>query len=222
MAQNGRSYGQYCGLAHALDLVGERWQMLVVRELAFGSLRFTDLLAGLPGMSRTVLASRLRSLERSGVVRRGVLPPPAASAVYELTDYGRDLGPILLGLCRWGVRSLAPRAEEPLHSNWLALALKAHFRPDAADEVRRVYELRLRDGPFRLEVADRTVATAKGPAEGADLVLEADDDALVGLLAGRMSPEAALAGGAVAVVSGDAAELRLFLELFRFADPVAA
>lgn len=222
MSVNGRSYGQYCGLARALDLVGERWQMLVVRELALGPLRFTDLLAGLPGMSRTVLASRLRSLERVGVVRRGVLPPPAASAVYELTDYGRDLGPILLGLCRWGVRSLEGRAEEPLHSNWLALALEAHFRADAAVDVRRVYELRLRDGAFRLEVADGAVATAKGPADDADLVLEADDDALVGLLAGRLGAEAALAGGAVAVVSGDPAELRRFLEVFRFADPVAA
>jgi DNA-binding HxlR family transcriptional regulator len=222
MPGTGRTYGQYCGLAHALDLVGDRWQMLVVRELALGPLRFTDLLAGLPGMSRTVLASRLRSLERAGVVRRGVLPPPAASAVYELTDYGRDLGPILLGLCRWGVRSLEPRVAEPFHSNWLALALKAHFHPDAAGEERRVYELRLRDGPFRLTVADADVSTAKGAAEDADLVLEADDDALVGLLAGQVSLEAALAGGAVAVVSGAAGELRRFLELFRFADPVAA
>lgn len=222
MAANGRSYGQYCGLAHALDLVGERWQMLVVRELALEPQRFTDLLAGLPGMSRTVLASRLRSLERAGVVQRGVLPPPAASAVYELTDYGRDLGPILLGLCRWGVRSLGPRAEEPLHSNWLALALEAHFHAAAADGVRRVYELRLRDGPFRLTVADGDVSTARGTAADADLVLEADDDALVGLLAGRVSPEAAVADGAVAVVTGDPADLRRFLELFRFADPVAA
>jgi putative sterol carrier protein len=173
-------------------------------------------------MSTTVLASRLRALERAGVVRRGVLPPPAASAVYELTDYGRDLGPILLGLCRWGVRSLEPRVEESFHSNWLSSTLKAHFHPDAAGEQRRVYELRLRDGPFRLTVADGDVSTAKGAAEDADLVLEADDDALVGLLAGQVSLEAALAGGAVAVVSGAAGELRRFLELFRFADPVAA
>lgn len=222
MDESARTYGQYCGLAHALDLVGERWQMLVVRELAHGPLRFTDLLAGLPGMSRTVLSSRLRALERAGVARRDVLPPPAASAVYELTDYGRDLGPILLGLCRWGVRSLGPRAEEPLHSNWLALALEAHFRADAAPGVRRVYELRLRHGTFRLDVADGAAATAKGPAEDADLVLEADDDALVGLLAGELRPGAALAEGAVAIVSGDPAELDRFLELFRFADPVAA
>ena len=120
------------------------------------------------------------------------------------------------------MRSLESRAEEPLHSNWLALALEAHFRADAAEGVRRVYELRLREGPFRLEVPDGAVTTGKGSAERADLVLEADDGALVGLLAGRVSPQAALAGGAIAVVSGDAAELRRFLELFRFADAVAA
>jgi putative sterol carrier protein len=118
------------------------------------------------------------------------------------------------------VRSLEPRAEEPLHSNWLAL--EAHFRPDAAGEVRRIYELRLRGGVFRLEVVDGSVAAAKGTAEEADLVLDADDDALVGVLAGRLSPEAALAGGALAVVAGDRDELRRFLESFRFDDPVAA
>ncbi|MGH3036673.1 MAG: SCP2 sterol-binding domain-containing protein, partial [Gaiellaceae bacterium] len=101
-------------------------------------------------------------------------------------------------------------------------ALEAHFRADAAAEARRVYELRLRGGTFRLEVADGSVATARGTAEDADLVLEADDDALVGVLTGRLSPEAALAGGALAVVSGDPDELRRFFESFRFADPVAA
>ncbi|MGH3022618.1 MAG: winged helix-turn-helix transcriptional regulator [Gaiellaceae bacterium] len=222
MRDSERTYGQYCGLAHALDLVGERWQMLVVRELAIGPRRFTDLLAGLPGVSRTVLASRLRQLERGGLVRRDVLPPPAASAVYELTDYGRELGPILLGLCRWGVRSLDQRSSEAFRSHWLALALTAHFRPEAADGASVVYEIRLHDGTFRLAVSESQVALLTGPAEPPDVVIDADDDALVGILRGLASVEAALEAGTVAVVAGGPEELDRFLELFRFAEPLAA
>lgn len=222
MRDTDRTYGQYCGLAHALDLVGERWQMLVVRELALGPRRFTDLLAGLPGVSRTVLASRLRQLERGGLVRRDALPPPAASAVYELTDYGRELGPILLALCRWGVRSLDPRSSEAFRSHWLALALTAHFHADAAHGPSVVYEIRLRDGAFRLTVGDGEVALVTGPGQPADVVIEADDDALVALLRGLVSPATALEDGTVAVLAGDSAELGRFLELFRFAEAVAA
>src|SRR5262245_13199941 len=117
-----RSYGQYCGLAKALDLVGERWALLVVRELLLGPKRFTDLLDGLPGVSTNVLATRLRGLERAGVVERNVLPPPAASSVYELTAYGRALEPAVAALGRWGAVSLGPRApDQALRSHWLAL-----------------------------------------------------------------------------------------------------
>ena len=96
-----RSYGQFCGVAHALDLVGERWALLVVRELVLGPKRFTDLAAGLPGIGTNILTARLRELEQTGVVERRVLPPPAGSTVYELTPYGRELEPVLLALGRW-------------------------------------------------------------------------------------------------------------------------
>lgn len=211
-----RSYRQFCGVARALDLVGKRWALLVVRELVLGPRRFTDLLGGLPGVSTNVLSNRLRQLERSGVVQRRLLPPPAASTVYELTPYGRELEPIVLALGRWGARSLAERGEQALCSHWVALALKSFFHADAAQGVRAVYEIRLRDGLFRVEVRDAAVDVAPGPVEGPDLVLEADDDALVALLAAGVDTDG------VRVLAGDPGELDRFVELFRFAEPEPA
>ena len=211
---NERSYRQFCGVARGLDLVGERWALLVVRELLLGPRRYTDLAGGLPGVSTNVLSTRLRQLERSGVVQRRVLPPPAASAVYELTPYGRDLEPIVLALGRWGARSLGPHGEEALCSHWLALALKSFFHAEAAGGVSAVYEVRLREGSFRIAVHEGAVEVAPGPADEADLVLEADDDALVALLATGFET-----GGGVRVVAGDPGALERFVELFRFADP---
>jgi DNA-binding HxlR family transcriptional regulator len=208
--QTDRSYRQFCGLARALDLVGERWAFLVVRELALGPQRFKDLQHGLPGVSTNVLASRLRQLERNGIVERRVLPPPAGSTVYELTEYGRDLEPAMLALGRWGARSLGARGERTLRSHWLALALKAMFRPEAVDGQARVYEVRLPEGPFVARVRRRAVDVSAGSAEDADLVLEADDDALVALLVGAPT-------NGVRIVAGEPHELDRFIELFRFA-----
>jgi DNA-binding HxlR family transcriptional regulator len=215
-----RSYRQYCGVARALDLVGERWALLVVRELLLGPRRFTDLRAGLPGVSTNILAHRLKRLERAGIIARTALPAPAASTVYELTEYGRELEPILLALGRWGASSLGPRDEtEVLRSHWLALALMGFFRPEAADGVSAEYEVRLRDGVFNLTVRDGLVEAAPGPAHAPELVLEADDDALIALLAGATDAGPALASGAVRLVEGDEAGLERFMRLFRFVVP---
>ena len=207
-----RTYGQYCGLARALDLVGERWALLVVRELLLGPKRFTDLLDGLPGVSTNVLATRLRQLERAGVVARNRLPPPAASAVYELTEYGRALEPAVAALGRWGAASLGVRADgQALRSHWLALALKAFFHADEAAGVSRIYEVRLRQGAFRLAVVDGVLEVEPANGDGCDLALEADDDALVAVLSGQAGAEA------LTVAAGDPAELARFVALFRFA-----
>src|SRR5919199_1777683 len=115
-----RSYGQFCGIARALDLVGERWALLVVRELVLGPKRFSDLRAGLPGIGTNVLTTRLRELEAGGVIARRELPPPAGSTVYQLTEYGRELQPVLLALGRWGARSMGEREPgQALRSEWL-------------------------------------------------------------------------------------------------------
>ena len=118
-----RSYRQHCGIARALDLVGERWALLVIRELVLGPRRFTDLREGLPGIATNVLSQRLRELARDGIVARRKLPAPAASNVYELTEYGRELVPITLALGRWGARSMGPRQEgQTTHGRWFAVA----------------------------------------------------------------------------------------------------
>src|SRR5947207_13506240 len=143
MSMTSRSYDQFCGIARGLDLVGERWALLIVRDLILGPKRFTDLRRELPGIGTNVLAARLKELERDGVVARRTLPPPAASTVYELTEYGRALEGPLLALGRWGAVSMGRReAWHALRSEWLAVALKAFFRPEAAAELRATVAFR--------------------------------------------------------------------------------
>src|SRR4030081_1271121 len=138
-----RSYGQLWGFARAVELVGERWALLVVRDLVLGPKRFTDLRRGLPRIPTNILSVRLKELEDSGIVRRRVLPRPASGVVYELTEYGQDLDDIVLRLGLWGARSLGdPRPEEIVTTDSLILALRATFLPEAARELRASYELR--------------------------------------------------------------------------------
>src|SRR3954452_2276712 len=125
-----KRYEQYCPMAHALDLVGERWVLLIVKELMRGPKRYTDLVECLPGIGTNILAARLRDLERHGVVARRTLPPPAASKVYDLTDYGRALRPALRELAMWGARSLGPPTEDSgLFPGWLRNALDVVMAP---------------------------------------------------------------------------------------------
>src|SRR5919206_636940 len=127
-----KHYDQYCPVAHALDLVGERWALLVVRELMPGPKRYTDLADHLPGIGTNILAARLRDLETCGVVTKRTLPPPAASRVYELTEYGRALRPVLRELAMWGARSLGPpTADDVLFPGWLENALGTVLAPFA-------------------------------------------------------------------------------------------
>jgi DNA-binding HxlR family transcriptional regulator len=206
-----RSYRQYCGIARALDLVGDRWALLVVRDLLLGPRRFSDLRATLPGIGSNVLTTRLRELERAGVVRRRELPPPAASSVYELTEYGRDLEPILLALGRWGARTLGPREDgQALRSEWLAVALRAYFDPGAADGLDATVELGLPGGTFAARIADGTLTVLPGADGPADLRIESDEETLIGFLAGAGVPADALRP------DGDLALLHRLPELFRF------
>ncbi len=124
-----KSYDQYCPVAHALGIVGERWSLLVVRELLDGPKRYTDLAAGLPKIGTNILSARLKDLEGAGVIEKRKLPPPAASTVYELTPYGRDLRPVIHELARWGVRSLGPPQLEALEPGWLMHALDLGLSP---------------------------------------------------------------------------------------------
>lgn len=180
-----RSYRQYCGVARALDLIGERWALLVVRELALGPKRFTDLRQGLPGVATNVLSLRLRQLERNGIVTRRQLPPPAPAQVYELTEHGRDLVPIMLALGRWGAGTMGPRsAEQALRAEWLAVALMAFFDAEAADGLDATIELDLGGARFTLRLEGGRLEVTPGAKGPVDLAVTADTELLLEFLSG--------------------------------------
>jgi DNA-binding HxlR family transcriptional regulator len=210
-----RTYGQYCGLAHALEIVGERWAFLLVRDLMLGPKRFTDLRVGLPRIPTNVLSARLKELEQAGVVRRRTLPRPAASVVYELTEYGAELEEILLRLGRWGVRTLGePGPDDVLTVDGEILALRATFQPERARGIRASYELHIGAVVVHAIVDDGTLKPGEGPLAGADLVMEmAEIDALRPLLTGEIGSGDAIENGTV-LLHGDRAEFERFLDIF--------
>jgi DNA-binding HxlR family transcriptional regulator len=180
-----RSYNQFCGVARALDLIGERWALLVVRELALGPKRFTDLRQGLPGIATNVLSVRLRQLERDGVVTRRLLPPPAPAQIYQLTELGRELVPIMLALGRWGAGTMGARSpDQSIRGEWLALGLKAFFDPEAAGDLRATIALELDGAPFTLRVEQGLLDVVPGKDEVSDLVISSDTELLLQFLAG--------------------------------------
>lgn len=219
-----RSYGQLCGIATALDLIGDRWTLLVLRDLLLGPLRFGDLAEGLPGIGTNTLAARLRHLEASGVVGRRLLPMPDRGTVYELTTYGRELEPILLALGRWGTKSmgrLAPDAAS--RSRWLVGAMLA-FRDDSQRIAEpTTWELRLTDGAFTVRAEGTSLTITAGPPDDADLVITTEDEHLHRLLTGGLTAAAAVADGAVSL-DGDPSALPRLIGLFAFPalDPAAA
>jgi DNA-binding HxlR family transcriptional regulator/putative sterol carrier protein len=208
-----RGFGQFCGLARALELVGERWALLIVRDLLVGPRRFTDLRRGLPRIATNVLSERLKELEDAGVVRRRVLPRPAASIVYELTEYGSELEQAVMQLGLWGARSLGqPRPDEIMTPDSMVMALRSTFRPDRADRNSTTFELRLGEIVLHARVHNGAVSVAEGAVTDADLVIETGA-ALKDLMSGDLGPQEAVDSGAVKL-TGDAALLRRFVELF--------
>ncbi len=208
-----RTYDDACAAAHALDLVGERWALLVVRELLLGPKRFTDLRAGIPKASPNVLAQRLRELERAGVVRRRKLPPPAASRVYELTEWGEELEPVIVRLGRWGARSPSKPCGAELGVDSLILSFRTMFDPRAADGLKASYELRLGEDRFRAVVVDGRFEVARGGAERPDATIEADAGTLAALVYDGRPLEEALRSGDVEIEGAESAVAR-FLTLF--------
>lgn len=216
-----RSYGQYCGLAHALEIVGERWAMLIIRDLVLGPKRFTDLRTGLPRIPTNVLSARLKELENAGVVRRRTMPRPSAAVAYELTEYGAELEDIVLRLGRWGASTLgAPGPEDIVTPDGEVLALRATFQPEAAAGVRAGYQVRIADVVVHARVDDGTLIAGEGPLPDADLILEMDKiTTLKPLLSGEITPEDAIADDLV-TVTGNRAEFKRFLKLFGVKTPV--
>jgi DNA-binding HxlR family transcriptional regulator len=209
-----RGYGKYCGLAHALELVGERWALVLVSDLLRGPKRFSELQRGQPRIPSNVLSARLKELEDAGVVRRRVLPRPATGVGYELTEYGRELEEIVLRLGLWGARSMPEDAQpdDAVTADTILLGLRSTFRPEAARGLRAGYELRFGELVVHALVADGVLEVDEGPLAEADLVLETDLS-LHSLLTGELSPAEAIAGGRVRV-KGKRKLFDRFVEVF--------
>ena len=177
-----RSYSDPCGVARALDLVGERWALLVVRDLMLGPKRFTDLRAGLPHIGPDILSQRLRELEEAGLVVRDTLAPPAGSRVYRLTPRGAALEPVVVELGRWGSQAPFPSEHGELSPDSLALALKTTFSPAAAGSLALTVALDVDGQRFAIRVADGQLALARGTTEHPDLTITAETGALTRVL----------------------------------------
>jgi DNA-binding HxlR family transcriptional regulator len=209
----GRTYGDRCGIARALDVVGERWALLVVRELLLGPKRFTDLRAGLQHVSPDVLSQRLRELEAAGVVARRTLPPPAGARVYELTGWGQELQPAIIQLARWGARAPVPAGDAALGVDSAVIALLTLFDPGAAGDLSASYELRLSDQRFRARVSGGRLDVSRGSADRPDASIDTDPETLAAVLWHGRALGEALRSGRLEIEGSRAAVGRL-LKLF--------
>ncbi|MFC3079744.1 winged helix-turn-helix transcriptional regulator [Phenylobacterium terrae] len=207
--QSTRRYDDACATAHALDLIGERWAMLVMRELMLGPRRFSDLRASLTGLSANVLTQRLEGLEAAGIVRRRRLPPPASVQVYELTEWGLEAEPVLLALGRWGVRSPRHDPKLPFSPVALMLSFRAKFDPARARGLAVEIAFRFGEEAFRVAVKDGVLTTERGDAPAPDVELAGSPSAVAAVVYGKAPLEALEGQGALSVTGDRAAFLRL-------------
>ena len=213
-----RTYGDGCSSAHALDLVGDRWALLIVRDLLFGPKRFSDLTTGLPQASPNVLTQRLRDLEAAGIVLRRRLPAPASTMVYELTEWGAELEPILMGLQRWGAASPAFPHDVPIGCDAAMLALKNAFDPEVAGAETYVIEVRFGTGTFAVTVADGRIEIRRGAADRPAASIESDPSTLERVAFGMRRLDSATSAGDVRV-EGDHTIVERFLAMFSADQP---
>jgi DNA-binding HxlR family transcriptional regulator len=213
-----RKYDEGCAVTHALDLIGERWALVVVRELLLGPKRFTDLRAGIPGASADMLATRLRELTEAGVVVQRRLPPPAGSQVYELTGWGAELEPVVTELGRWGSRSPTLQHDADTSVDSVLLSLRSMFDPAVAAGFDATVALVVEGRPFRVEITDGELRLSGGPAAEPTVTIETDRNTLVALLYDdRRLPDGLRDG--VVTVEGPVAVAERFLRLFPPREP---
>ena len=209
-----RTYNQFCALAYALDLVGDCWTLLIIRELLIGPRRFTDLIHGMPGISTNLLSERLKGLEQQGILSRRVLPPPAGSTVYELTSLGQALEKSMLELGRWGSQLLPTSLDSDALPSLgaIALAIKAFFHPEQAQGVKETFELHLGNEVLQVQIKEGELQVQQGGALKADVVFHTDMQYFVGLFTGQIKPDEAISGGLIRI-EGDPGALSRFLNL---------
>lgn len=219
-----RSYGQYCGVTTAVELIGERWALLIVRDLLVGPRRYTDLKQGLPRIPTNILSTRLKELQEGGVVRR--VPLMNCGLVYELTPYGRSLEPIMLALGRWGFQTMGdPSPDDVVTADSLTMALRTAFQPNAAPDAE--YELHVGDVVLRASVQDGSLRVAQiappAPPVGGTLPTGEPDAVIVAgpgirrLIGGEVTPAEAVEQELLAVVRGDLSWLDAFAASFHIA-----
>lgn len=203
-----RSYGQYCSVAKALDVVGDRWTLLIIRELLLqGPCRYTDLKNGLPGIATNLLADRLDQLKAAGLVRREEAAPPVATALFHLTEAGAELEPVLDALGGWGVRYMAqPVDGDEFRSHWFAFPVALFLDDQDPDGPAVSIELRTASRPAVIEVSGGSIRTRRGSAPSPDLVLDGPPRLILGLLSAMLTP--AEAAGLGLTITGDPAVLR--------------
>jgi DNA-binding HxlR family transcriptional regulator/putative sterol carrier protein len=207
-------YQQYCALARALDVAGDRWTLLIVRELAPGPRRFTDLVDGLPGISRNLLTERLRTLERDGLIARQDLPAPAARQVYELTDDGRDLAHAMAPLIAWGARRLGERKPtDSFRARWPAVAMAGLADREAAHGVRESYQYLVGDSAFHFTVDDGSIRLHDGRAQDPAVVLTTDEETWADIASGKIRFSSAIDVGALSV-AGDPQAVKRLRDIF--------
>lgn len=214
MASKKRTYEDACGAARALDVIGERWALLVARELMMGPRRFTDIRAALPGISANVLTQRLTELESFGVVRRTKLPPPASASVYELTEWGMELEPVMKVIGKWGARSPYMDAALPLSVNSMILSLRTMHDPKAAPDLTGDILLRVGGQDFHAKVRKKAFEVNPGAPAHPDAAIEAEPAALAGVIYGGQPLQSIK-------ISGDMELLRRFVTLFPLPEPAA-
>lgn len=192
-----RSYNEYCAIAKSLDVVGDRWTLLVVRELAMrGKCRYTDLRNGLPGIATNLLADRLRELEHAGVVMREEAPPPVATTLFSLTERGEQLRGVLDELMRWGVPLMTERKpDDEVRSHWLAGALREMLSDREPGQPPVTIELQIADEPIVIQAHDGRIETRLGPAAAPDVTLAGEPTPVLGYLLGRLDLAGAKAAG---------------------------
>ncbi len=216
-----RTYGDACGIARALDILGERWALMTVRELLLGPKRFTDLRDGLPHASPNILSMRLRDLEAHGLVRKRRLPPPAASQVYELTNRGREIAPVLDALGTWGSRLPLPGPEATMSFDAHILSFRTVFRPDLAEGFEARIQFVFGDRPFRARVSGGKFEIRAGELDSPDAVITSDHATALAVAHGRASLEEAESDGMLQI-TGDRDTAVRFLGLFPLPEPAAA
>ena len=208
MAQH--RYQQYCALARTLDVAGDRWTLLIVRELAPGPRRFTDLIDGLPGIPRKLLTDRLRALERDGIIARQELPPPAARQVYALTDDGRDLAVAMAPLIAWGARRIGDRKPgESFRARWPAVAMAGLANREAAKGVSESYQYLVGNSTFHFTVDDGSIQLHDGRAQDPAVTMTTDEETWADIVSGKITASSAAATGGLTVAGDPEAAKRL-------------